>query len=351
MKKTKTDIASILSFETNATKLRAQLGVETMDWEWFVKASSHHGVLTTAYCRLKQKGLLDVLPGDLNNYLQELTSINRNRNNSLLDQVKAISELFNAHEIHHVFVKGCAFLASGYYKDYGERLIGDIDVLVEPTYLHKAEQVLKDVSYSALDETLFGKHKKHRHLPRLIHPDHLGAVEIHSKLLRKEMLKILNIKKILDNRRILNGVCVPTIEANLDILILNNQINDFGYLFKSVNFKACYDSLVLEQQKEQPIKIITSKYHRLFYALRGLYFKSLTKDAKNTTTTILKTFYKYLNQNRLARRVYTKLVNIHIGLVTCLVGMKIFIKNKHFRADLWNHKSDIVKILRGEIEA
>ena len=63
------------------------------------------------------------------------------------------------------------------------------------------------------------------------------------------------------------NVLSPTIETNLDILILNHQINDFGYLFKSINLKACYDSLALEQQNEPSIASKTSKYHRLFYTL------------------------------------------------------------------------------------
>ena len=349
MKKTKARIASILSFEANEAELRTQLSHKNMDWEWFVKTSSHHGVLTSAYCRLKQKGLLDVMPEDLKDYLKKLTVINRNRNKTLLHQVQELSKLFNSHGIQHVFVKGCALLAAGYYKDYGERLIGDIDVLVEPNHLLKAEQVLKEVGYNSLGETLFGKYKKHRHLPRLIHHNSLGAVEIHSKLLRKEVPKILNVKQILGNRKTINGVCVPTPKANLNILILNHQINDFGHVFKFINFKACYDSLVLEQLQEQSTNEVSSKYHRLFYTLRALYFNFDTKDSKNTTSIMVKTIYKYLNQNRVVQRIHIRLVKFNIGLITCVEGLKLFVKNKHFRVDVWNHKSEVVKLLRGEI--
>ena len=133
MRKSKKSIATILSFESNETELKAQLSGKKMDWEWFVKASSQLGVMTSAYCRLEQKGLLDLVPEDLNAYLSGITKINRNRNQSLLNQVKELSELFNGHGINHVFIKGCALLASGYFKDFGERLIGDIDLIVEPT--------------------------------------------------------------------------------------------------------------------------------------------------------------------------------------------------------------------------
>ena len=349
MKKSKASIANILSFEPNETELRMQLGSKNMDWDWFVKASSQLGVMTTAYCRLEQKGLLELIPEDLNEYLSCITKINRSRNQSLLNQVKELSELFNAHEIYHVFVKGCALLASGYFKDFGERLIGDIDLLVEPSNLYKAEQLLLSLEYVSAETTLFGKHKRHRHLPRLVHSDRLGAVEIHSKLLRKEVPEILNPEGILNNRIIINQIYVPTGKNNLDILVLNDMVNDFGYLLKSTNFKSCYDSLVLEQQMDTPKdnnKI--SKYHRVFYALKSSYFEPLQKDSKNRNTSVVKTFYKHINKNGLVRRIYTRLVKVNIGLITCKEGVRLFVKNKPFRTDVWNHKSEAIKLFRGE---
>lgn len=348
MKKSKRSIAKILSFEPNEAELRTELSCETMDWEWFVKATSQLGVMTSSYCRLEQKELLDLLPDDLNTYLRGIAKINRNRNQALLQQVKEISELFNTNSINHVFIKGCALMASGYFKDYAERLIGDIDLLVEPTDLYKAEQLLLNLNYVASKTTLFGKYKKHRHLPRLVHPDRLGAVEIHSKLLRKNKPKILNPEEILAQKIILNNVYVPRTESNIDLLILNEQVNDFGYVFKTVSFKGCYDSLVLEHQKEQWINETTSKYHRLFYNLRALYFEPNTWGSTNTTTPFWKSFYKPINQNRVVRQVYSRFIKITLGIITCFEGMTLFVKNKNFRADVWTHKLEVLKLLRGE---
>ena len=232
-------------------------------------------------------------------------------------------------------------------------MIGDIDILVESNHLYKAEHLLKEVNYNSQEQTLFGKHKNHRHLPRLIHAEHLVAVEIHSKLLRKEKQNLLTVNTILANQKLINGVSVPRIEDNLDILILNHQINDFGYAFKSIDLKVCYDSFVLEQQQEQQQKeantLGVSKYHRLFYTLRALYFEPSTKDSIKTTT-VLKTIYAFINKNKIARRIYTRLVNLNVRLMTCLVGVKLFVKNKHFRAEVWAHKSEAIKLLkRGDL--
>ena len=85
----------------------------------------------------------------------------------------------------------------------------------------------------------------------MVHKDGLGAVEIHSKLLRKRVSSLLDLQEILANRITIDQVYVPDAKTNLDLLILNNQVNDFGYLFKFTNFKSCYDSLVLEQQHKK----------------------------------------------------------------------------------------------------
>ena len=349
MNKSKTTIAQILSFEPNETELRAKLSSKTMDWDWFVKASSQLGVMTSAYCRLEQKGLLDLLPEDLNSYLSDITQINRNRNETLLHQVKELSVLFDTHNIPHVFLKGSALMASGYFKDFGERLIGDIDVLVGTTDLYKAEQILLDIEYVSLKNTVFGKYKTHRHLPRLVHKDRLGAVEIHSKLLQKEVSKLVDPKEILANRITINQVYVPDAKTNLDVLVLNNQVNDFGYLLKFTNFKCCYDSLVLEQQHKNLTNhnYKTSKYHRVFFYLKALYFKNSNEDSSKLKTIIVKNFYKHVNQNGVVKRIHTVIVKIYIGLITCMSGVRLFVKNKHFRADVWNHKSEVIKLFKG----
>lgn len=349
MKKSKTTLAQILSFESNETELRAQLSSKSMDWEWFVKASSQLGVMTSAYCRLEQKGLLDLIPEDLSSYLSEITTINRNRNETLLEQVKELSTLFNSDGINHVFIKGCALMASGYFKDFGERLIGDIDVLVEPSDLNKAGQLLLDLKYVASKASLFGQYKDHRHLPRLVHKDRLGAVEVHSKILRKNIPKTLNPEKVLKNRILVNQVYVPKVETSIDILILNDQVNDFGYLLKLINFKSCYDSLVIEHQINQPkdnSKI--SKYHHVYYNLGGHYFKTLRANSTKKNTVVANYLYKHINQNGIVRLMYTWLAKVYIGLLTLMEGVTLFLKNKRFRAAVWNHKSEVLKTLKGE---
>ena len=103
-------IFDILSFDYPISRLEAQLKSNSINWETLVKTASNHLVLTTVYCRLNQKQLLHLLPEDLNIYLSELTAINRNRNETIANEVKWIAKLLNENKIEHVFFKGAGLL-------------------------------------------------------------------------------------------------------------------------------------------------------------------------------------------------------------------------------------------------
>ncbi len=96
-------IADIISFNSDTDRLRQSILNNTLNWEEIVRLASHHLVLTTVYYRLKQKLLLDIIPPELNNYLYEISSINRNRNHALLKEIHYISELFYNLSSSHVF--------------------------------------------------------------------------------------------------------------------------------------------------------------------------------------------------------------------------------------------------------
>jgi|TARA_B110000908_G_scaffold157757_1_gene198171 hypothetical protein len=338
MKEIKKIIVTILAFESNESELKKQLSNPEMDWSLLVKVSSQLGVMTSVFCRLKQKQLTNYLPEDLNIYFEEITEINRNRNQTLLNQTIEISSLFDKHKISHVFIKGVALLAMECYKDLGERLIGDIDVLIDPAQIYKAKQLLLQCDYVSTEFTLFGKHKKHRHLPRLIHPERIGAVEIHSQILRKKIKNFLKPNEVITSSKVINTIRVPNNQTLIDILILSSQINDFGYLYKTINYKACYDSLVIEQFYSSEINWDASKYHRLFHDLITLYLNPIS-NSKSLRSFIKNQFYKHLNKPSLFRRLYSKLISWFLKLLQTLKGMELFIKNNEFRSDVLNNMS------------
>jgi len=169
-------IGAILSFKYDTHLLKATLLEESTNWDEVVKLGSSQLVLPAIYCRLKEKHLLNYLPEDLILYLEEITTINRNRNLGILNEVQEISQLFNKHHINHVFLKGTALLVGNYYKDIGERMVGDIDVLVASNQLQKAYDLMLREEYKpTIESNSMLKIMDFRHLPRLAKKNCIGC--------------------------------------------------------------------------------------------------------------------------------------------------------------------------------
>ncbi|MEO5788567.1 nucleotidyltransferase family protein, partial [Gelidibacter sp.] len=174
---TKQLIADILSFNDNQEALSEHLNHTFIDWDAVVIIASKHLMLPALYCRLKAKGLLPLIPNDLNIYLKEIAAINRGRNEILLKEAHEVSEIFKKENIEHVFIKGMALLAGNTFKDQAERMIGDIDILVAPNQLHKAFEILTKFGYNETVDFNY-QQKNFRHLARQISKQKYGAIEL-----------------------------------------------------------------------------------------------------------------------------------------------------------------------------
>lgn len=283
---TYTHISNILSFEFCDSELESKLSQPNFNWDAIVIEGSKHLMLPAIYCRLKSKTLLHVLPKELELYLEELATINRNRNKSILRQIYTISSLLNEHQIEHVFLKGTALLVSENYGDISERMIGDIDILVEKPKLNFAFNLIKENGYNDTYgyayETI-----DHRHLDRLISKNELAAIELHSELLNKKYRNLINIDALLKTKVQKNGIYIPkNTYINLH-QILSWQINDKGHYYKAVNFKSLYDSIVLKASKDKELieSLLKHKFGKSYIAIAKIYFKefhhlSLNKKIK-----------------------------------------------------------------------
>ena len=237
-------IADVLSFNNNQEALAQQMQHTRMDWDGFVTVGSAHLMLPALYSRLKAKDLLPFLPEDLTIYLEEIAEINRGRNETLLQEAYNISKIFEKEHINHVFIKGMALLAGQVFKDPTERMIGDMDILVAHHQLQQAFDLLVQHGYTDTVDTVI-EQKYRRHLPRQVSPQKIGAVELHSEILVHNYKHLLKIEQVLKNKRIVQGIAIPSLEDCIKISIWARQINDRAHRYGYFNFKTIYDCLVL----------------------------------------------------------------------------------------------------------
>lgn len=287
-------IFDILSFKTNGNTLRSMIQTSEVNWDAVVTTASQHLMLPALYCQLKAKDLLQCIPTDLDLYLEELTAINRNRNEVLLTEAQAISELFHKASINHVFIKGIALIAGHTFKDIGERMIGDIDILVAPDQVHQGFTLLEDNGYTQTVAFNYTP-KNYRHLSRQINPDKMGAVELHHDVLVHKYRRFVDTTQVLKQKQNIEGFSVPSFEDAIRIAIFTTQINDKAYFLGNVKFKSLYDCLALDLQHNKELLQILSrqKHAQSFLELSSIYVDELKPYPSSSHSKILKYYYTF----------------------------------------------------------
>ncbi|SNR30035.1 Uncharacterised nucleotidyltransferase [Lutibacter agarilyticus] len=339
-------IGAILSFKSATQLLKFTLQEENFNWDAIVKIGSRHLVLPAIYCRLKEKQLLNCLPEDLLEYLEEITTINRNRNLEILNEVNEISQLFNNHHIDHVFLKGTALLAGNYYKDLGERMVGDIDVLVASNQVQEAYELIKTINYGNLEDirlraTLF----ESRHLPRLVKKTALAAIEIHKEVLKKPYFNYLIPSEILKNKRVVQGISIPLSTHLLEHNVLNLQINDLGNYYNYLNFRMAYDTCLI--LREHPTINIQSNYSTpifdKYFLRHSLFFKEINFKPTSLKTQLYLALFKF----KIKHLWYFNMCHgflFYIDYTKFLLNRsRLFILNKDYRSDILTDRKRVYR--------
>ncbi|WP_411893492.1 nucleotidyltransferase family protein [Winogradskyella sp. A2] len=345
--KTYQAIADILSFNSSNSKLEQTLLHPTFNWDTIVTEGSRHLVLPTIYCRLKAKELLHILPRELESYLENLTAINRNRNSAIIKQVQALSQLLNEHNINHVFLKGAALLASGYYQDNAERMVGDIDVLIQKNRLQDAFRLLQNSGYTAREETFGNIFFEHKHLPRLTNSNHLCAVELHRKLFMTYKLSALDTKPILNKKDTKNNILIPCKRHLLLHAILNYQINDHGMQYKHVAFRPAFDTLVLLKDKHMDYSddLFQIKPIKNYFKYLAIFFYEF-HDIKPALGTYAKKFYSFRLRNLKFDAFRIKLLRRYNFVRVLFHRLHMFLMNSEYRKALRADRKRVIKKLK-----
>ena len=326
-------IADILSFEVSNSKLEKSIISSDFNWEAIVKEGSKHYVIPAIYCRLKTKKLLHLLPEDLISYLEFVTSENRKRNEIILKQIHSISKLLNSQKVDHVFLKGSALLALGCFNDTAERMLGDIDILVDSNQLDLAYRLLCEDGYSPSGQELRNNFMEHQHLPRLkteVSDNRVAAVEVHRKLFASYKVNELSNKFVFKEKTQYNDVFIPSRKHLLMHNILNFQINDHGAIYNSISFRSAYDTIIIQQYYTGTRDWYKQKVFRNYFQYSSLFFMDI-KKATDVKTNIFTHFYLF----KLKHIKFYKTWNKFIGLLrlTPIIFNRIwiFMSNNAYR--------------------
>ncbi|MCD6091744.1 MAG: nucleotidyltransferase family protein [Bacteroidales bacterium] len=240
-----------------ANTIRENIQSGEVDWRVIVYQSSNQLVVPALYLNLKRNHLLSDLPEDLISYFEEITNANRVRNQQILSQVENLSKLLNSRGFSPVFLKGSAHLIDGLYEDIAERMVGDIDFILEMKDVFKAYQILLQNGYHQLNasgEVAFGAS---RHLPRLVSEDEIAGVEVHGRMLNGKYAQLFGWEQAFSTLKAAKNLQGALVLSDQN-LILNNsmnvQLNDKGNSMFKIFLRQSYDLLLLSK-RQNPLRV------------------------------------------------------------------------------------------------
>ena len=342
------NIADILSLETLNSDLETTLSHPSFNWDDIVVEGSKHLVLPAIYCRLQQKQLTHLLPNELNTYLAEITLINKNRNLEVINQIKYLSDTLNSHNIKHVFLKGAALIASNFYDNVAERMLGDIDILIAENQLELAFDLLIRDGYVPKKQTLGFNFFEYKHLPRLSSKENIAAVELHKKLFISFKDDELSNANILSNKQSINNIWAPSFEHLTRHNILNFQVNDKGDLYNSINFRATYDTLLLMKEINYELRSKNIKSIRKHINIISLFFNDLS--ALNPKKTIITWFYLFKLRHIKFYKFWNKLLTRANFLRIIFGRIPHFLFNRAYRSAILHDRRRIFRYFRSVFE-
>lgn len=140
------DICFLLSYQTyNDRDLKRFLAYTDKDWERLITIAQYHGVLQLLYTIIHNDQAFQI-PSLIKEKIFRSYLLNTSRNIRLLHSAASLIEIFNSAEIPTIVLKG-VYLSENIYEDTGLRVVGDVDLLIKETDIHKIMLILREQEY------------------------------------------------------------------------------------------------------------------------------------------------------------------------------------------------------------
>ena len=223
---------------------------DDIDWAHFVNLCSNHLILPVIYLKFKAHKLIEHLPEELAEFLNEIYDLNLARNEKILLQINDILKLLNANDIYPTFLKGTGNLLDGLYSDKGERMIGDIDFLVPDKDYLKAAKILEDDGY-VKDSHFWGDPFVPLHYPPLFKAGDPAIIELHRLIVPNQYGKRFDPHLVDRNQRCFNNdsiFFVLTDQHNAILNFIHSQLSHQGHINGIISLRDIYDLYMISKR-------------------------------------------------------------------------------------------------------
>ena len=284
-------------------------------------------IIPLIYSKIKENCFIDKFPREFLSYIKEIYEINSNRNKILIKELKTITKTLEKKNIKFSVLKGSYYLLNNYYNNLGDRMIGDIDILIEESNKSIVDEILNKHGY-------FNKFKykywRTKHDPKYVNESRLFAIEVHTEVLNFRRRKLLSgeitLKKLISK----NMDCLQQIN------ILNFLINDYAMIKPIYSFRSIYDYSLINKKIYNNEEL---NYNKIFN--RYLIFTN-NFEISNCVLNLSFSDYFYLIRVKLSRLslIYRKLDKLVCN--SFIWSLKIpmitleFIFNKNYRLNAFD---------------
>ena len=238
-----------------ASEILNGVDINNINFEKLITLASGHLMLPALFFNIQKKKASYLFPEDFIDYIKNIFAINKTRNEILLAEAKQLSQLLVENNINHIFLKGTALLLSNVFEDIGERMIGDIDFIIQHKDEEKIIRVLEKNKYRKKDSLKLFRLFKPKHLPRRVNENKKIAIEPHLELLSPGWRSIFNSKQLKqDFKKGVKTYKTPNICFLVDHCIYAIQIPDKGFFTSYHSHRAIYDIYKLNCKNSLTIK-------------------------------------------------------------------------------------------------
>ena len=121
-------------------------------WDTVVQEANRHLVAPALYACFRDRGLLGLIPAEVENYLRFLHGLNEERNRRLKQQAIEILSALNEAGIEPLLIKGSALLMIIPEHRLGTRMISDLDLVVDKGAVERSVARLLSIGYQTLPD-------------------------------------------------------------------------------------------------------------------------------------------------------------------------------------------------------
>jgi hypothetical protein len=226
------------------------ISAETFPVKMFVWLCDRHLILPVMYIKFRNHNVLSFLSHELSSHLEYVYELNKKRNLEIIQQVDQINTILKLENISPVYLKGTGNLLDQLYSDPGERMIGDIDLLVvESDYLRVIDAIIS-LGYKYEKEG-FLILSTQKHFYRLYKHDVPADIEIHRFPVSISYSKKYSREMVFADRILAQGNSdsfVPSIEHRIIHNFIHAQLSNKGHWQKSNSLRDLYDLYLLSNQ-------------------------------------------------------------------------------------------------------